>query len=518
MGLRLVSEDGRVQLALRPGVALTLGRALSCDLPVLDPTISRQHAELVVLGEELTVRDLASSNGTFVDGRRVRMARLVAGGRLAFGTVGFTVQRHVAEAVEARRRTARAGTTIVRAVPAPTGEDALDRALRATGERRAIPDAAPADAAERDRARLALLLEVSKALTRIGDADVLLERLATYAIRALDASRVVVWVAQGDALVPVPAVVRGGRGAPAPERAPDPAMAQEALLDTVAVLSGDGVPAAGERVACAPLVARDERAVGVLEVAAPSAAMREEDLDLLVGLAGIAAAALDNIRAAERARADARIRDTFERFFPPALAARIAEAPGALGSTGERRTVAVLFADVRGFTALAQRLPPDAVARLLNEYLSEAVECVFRHGGTLDKFIGDAVMAQWGAPLAAGDDADRALDAAQDLLRSVDALNARWRAEGRPEIAVGVGLGHGEAFAGFLGSERRLEYTVIGETVNLASRICDQAAGGEILLAAPMAAACTRSHALAPRTLPPRFPGDVPVDAFVLAR
>jgi adenylate cyclase len=142
----------------------------------------------------------------------------------------------------------------------------------------------------------------------------------------------------------------------------------------------------------------------------------------------------------------------------------------------------VLFSDIRGFTALAETMNPDDMASLLTEYFTEMVECVFRNGGTLDKFIGDAVMAQWGAPIAAEDDADRAMRASIEMLEALERLNQEWRAKGRPELQIGIGLNFGEAFAGNIGSERRLEFTVIGDTVNTASRLCSAADGGEILL------------------------------------
>jgi adenylate cyclase len=110
------------------------------------------------------------------------------------------------------------------------------------------------------------------------------------------------------------------------------------------------------------------------------------------------------------------------------------------------------------------------------------VDCVFRHRGTLDKFMGDALMAQWGAPEGGLDDVDRALHAALDMQNALDRLNARWSAEGRPTMQAGIGLNFGEAFAGNIGSERHLEYTVIGDTVNTASRLCSAAQAGEILI------------------------------------
>ena len=142
----------------------------------------------------------------------------------------------------------------------------------------------------------------------------------------------------------------------------------------------------------------------------------------------------------------------------------------------------MLFSDIRGFTALSETMRPDDMASLLTEYFTQMVDCVFRHDGTLDKFIGDAVMAQWGAPIGGPDDADKAMAAAIDMIHELDKLNAHWRAAGRPELQIGIGLNFGEAFAGNIGSERRLEFTVIGDTVNTASRLCDAAGPREILM------------------------------------
>jgi adenylate cyclase len=125
---------------------------------------------------------------------------------------------------------------------------------------------------------------------------------------------------------------------------------------------------------------------------------------------------------------------------------------------------------------------PDDIAALLTDYRGEMVDIVFRHGGTLDKFIGDAVMAQWGAPIDGPDDPDRAVRAAIDMVAAIDRLNERFRADGRPELQVGIGLNYGEAFAGYIGSESRLEFTVIGDTVNTASRLSSAAGPREILI------------------------------------
>jgi len=505
MTYRLVTTDGNIQFELRPGMPLVLGRALSSDLPVLDPTISRRHAEVTADATGVSIRDLGSSNGTYVSDARVGQARLTGGGRIVFGKVAFEVRELSSMLVDDAsadvvRRAARAGTTIIRSVPVPDADQALELALRASGVHQVIDDARTVlPQVERDRLKLTLLLEISKALTRTADVESLLEKMVQFTFRLVEVGHVSIHLfdEQGQ-LVSRITRARSGENV---TRDMSPTLAQTVIEQKVAVLSDVSTDASGatpheagaagphgaRNAACVPLIASEGRVLGVLYVDSLTGSSRvsDEDLDFLVSFAGIGAVALDNIRFGER--------------IPPHLAARIAATPDALGLGGERRNVAVLFADIRGFTELAARMAPEETARFLTEYFTEMVDCVFRHGGTLDKFIGDAVMAQWGAPLSEADDADRALEAALDMMQAVDVLNGKWRAEGRPEIQVGIGLNYGDAFAGYLGSERRLEYTVIGDSINTGSRLCSWAEGGEILVSHTMRDVFTRQHALGDR-------------------
>jgi adenylate cyclase len=192
--------------------------------------------------------------------------------------------------------------------------------------------------------------------------------------------------------------------------------------------------------------------------------------------------AIENGEFIQRIQQQVIARNNFERFFAPQIAQRIADSSETIRLGGDKRPVAVLFSDIRGFTALAESMRPEDTASLLTEYFTEMVDCVFRHNGTLDKFMGDALMAQWGAPIGGDQDADDAVAAAIDMMKALEGLNAHWRTSGRPELDVGIGLNYGEAFAGNIGSERRLEYTVIGDTVNTAYRLCSAADAGEILI------------------------------------
>ena len=501
MAIRLISPDGTQSHDLRERVPLILGRATTSDVPVFDPTISRRHAELLSDGDALHVQDLGSSNGTFRNGAKVESATLAPEDVIVFGKVAFRVTTYEPIPVPVAVSTPRpVAPTIVRQISmreSGTPFSVLGAPSSATGLSRVGTMPPGTATADKNQQKLATLLEVSKGLARAFEVDTILDKIADYAYQTLDVDRVAIMLCD-EAGELTPKIARDKRGEDAPRTVPQ-SIARTAMAEKVALLTdnaGEDDRFGGESILmqqvrsaiCAPLIGSEERVLGVLYVDNPSTEHRfsDEDLEFLVAFAGIAAVAIENSQFAERIRRETLVRSNFERYFAPQLAARIASSPEALRLGGEKRAVAVLFSDIRGFTPLSETMTPDAIAKLLTEYFTEMVECVFRHGGTLDKFIGDSVMAQWGAPIGSADDADRAVSAAIDMIKELDTLNERWLAEGRPTLAIGIGLNYGEAFAGNIGSERRLEYTVIGDTVNTAARLCAAASGGEILLTEEM--------------------------------
>lgn len=174
-------------------------------------------------------------------------------------------------------------------------------------------------------------------------------------------------------------------------------------------------------------------------------------------------------------RERARLRRTFETHVSKNIADALLSDRHRLQSMlgGERRAVSILFSDVRSFTAMSESAPPEAIVAQLNEYLSGMVDCVLQEGGTLHKFIGDAVMAVWGDTMSGGrdEDARRAVRAALAMFGRLAELNKRWAEEGRTPIRMGIGINHGEVIVGNIGSTKRMEFTVIGDAVNLASRL-----------------------------------------------
>jgi adenylate cyclase len=196
------------------------------------------------------------------------------------------------------------------------------------------------------------------------------------------------------------------------------------------------------------------------------------DLDMLTALANYAAVAVERARLNQKIVAEEKKRERLGRYLSPQVASRIiafTDAQGAEFGVPEVREVTVLFADIVGFTTMSEKMSPAAVALLLNDYLSRMTEVIFRYEGTLDKYIGDAIMAVFGAPLDMPDHAERAIRTALEMQERLGEWNSEHK-EG-PSLRIRIGINSGKALAGEIGSINKKEYTVLGDTVNTASRL-----------------------------------------------
>jgi adenylate cyclase len=234
---------------------------------------------------------------------------------------------------------------------------------------------------------------------------------------------------------------------------------------------------------CAPLIT-ESNVHGVIYVDRldPFAAFTEDHLELVTAVAAQSAVIVETVRAHDRLAREEVARANYGRFMPPYVVKQLLENPDSFRLGGTNQRITVLFADIRGFTAMSERENPERVVRLLNRYFTAMSEIIFAHGGTLDKYIGDGLMALFGAPNATPDDAINAVKAAVAMQKRINLLNGELVAEGLSPVTVGIGLHTGDALIGYIGSERRSEYTAIGDTVNLAARLESNARGGQILL------------------------------------
>ncbi|MEW6730434.1 MAG: adenylate/guanylate cyclase domain-containing protein [Acidobacteriota bacterium] len=236
-------------------------------------------------------------------------------------------------------------------------------------------------------------------------------------------------------------------------------------------------------VMCAPMLGKNG-VLGVIYVDKVDLrdSFSSDDLDLLNAVASQAAIAVDNARAYEQLAREAVARASYQRFMPNHVIDIILQSPQELKLGGVTQPVTILFADIRGFTAMAENSPPEVVVDVLNRFFSAMTEIIFANYGTLDKYLGDGLMAIFGAPYRSDDDAINAVNAAIAMQRRMIKLNAEMQKLGFRPIDVGIGINTGEVTVGCIGSERRMDYTAIGNPVNLAARLMQRAKGQEILI------------------------------------
>ena len=491
---RLVSHSGEHTFDCPPGKVFVLGRATGTDFPVQDPTISRRHAELEGTPTGVRVKDLGSSNGTFANGAKLEEKVVAAGETVTFGKVAFNVAAvNAAPEPKATPFSPVPGGTIVRAVGGISGgSPALQ--VGESPSKVGLLRVQAGSSGERQAKKLSLLLDIAQKLSGALDLDKLLTNVADMTFEVLAVDRVSILLKDKESGELRPKVARSRLG-DASHHAVPRSIANKAVDEKVAILTDNAVADArfkGQSIVlqsvrsamCSPLLNSKDEAVGLLYVDNMTAtnSFSDEDLQFLVAFSNLASVGLRNVQYAEQIQREAMVRNNFERYFAPNVAAEIAARADAVGVGGEKRPVTVMFTDIRGFTSMSEKMTPDEIASLMSEYFEEMVDIIFEFGGTLDKFIGDAIMALWGAPIAHPDDADRAVQAAVAMQKAVGELNEHWKKEGRPTIQIGIGINHGDVFAGNIGSHRRLEYTVLGDAVNTASRLCSKAAPGEILI------------------------------------
>lgn len=532
--LKITDASGRQwEHNLLPQGACTIGRAPDNTIVLDDPRASRYHAHInpledgsfkLIDGAVINGELRRSANKVFVNGEAHYEYQLKNSDRI---TIGASTLRFDQRAEER--------TTDVRYDDKPLGHtqlvvsanDVMRTVLHSKPEGAATVPAGPVvrdkvmEALQRKANILTALYEMSKTLGSVFDLEAIFAKATDVIFRSTPADRVVALLAEGDGsgnpedvkLNPIAMRARDeSLNNHARKLSIGRTITRKVMRDRVALLSQDAasdeefagvdsIVSQGVRsTICAPLVG-ESRVHGAIyaDRLDPFAAFKPDDLELISAVAAQTAIAVENARAHERLAREEVARANYSRFLPEYVVKQMLENPESFKLGGVNQTITVLFADIRGFTRISEHAPPEKIVGLLNRYFSAMTDIIFAHGGTLDKYLGDGLMALFGAPTTTPEDASNALNAAVAMQRRLLGINTELRDEGFLEIGVGIGLHTGEVTVGYIGSERRSEYTAIGDSVNTASRLESNARGGEILISDATAKAARSRYKLHPR-------------------
>lgn len=528
-----------------PSNRMSVGRLPENGLVLDDTLVSRKHCVFEQHGTTWHVRDEASRFGTFVNDEKVAGERALHFGdtvRVGNTNLRFLDATAVGGAIEAdtgpteAESTGNMRTDMMSRVGGPkdsiesllaearvTGEDLLKwirdpSTVNLTGtptstmiglvDRVRWAEAVFTDV-KREFGLASTLNEVGKLINLVTDLDTVLQLTMDMALRALGAESGFILLRETERT--------SGSGRQAPESVEtlvprlsrnmgdikgfSTSIAEKVVAEAKPVLTMDAqvdprfkeaqsiIAQAVRAVMCVPLRNKDFHAIGAIYVEGrPGNPMfSERGVEFLSGFAGQAAISIENAQLISKHAQEEQKRKLLSRYFSEQVIAEIVT-HGDAEMGGTAREITVLFTDIRGFTSMLERLDPASAVEMLNDYFTELVDEVLAEGGTLDKFTGDGVMAFWGAPIEQPDQALRATRAALRMQARMKPLLDRWEQEKRPflrearTLTTGIGVHTGMAVVGSIGSPRRLEYTAIGDAVNLAARMQALAAGGEVLV------------------------------------
>lgn len=471
------------------GAFTAIGRHPDQDMQILDRVVSKEHAHIERQPDGgYAIRDNQSRNGTYVNGVLVQdVRRLRNGDRI---TVGSTeVVYH-----EDTKTDPLAGKVTIHT-------DSIETHIRSRmveQSDRFMPESRISDVAmlRRDYEKLRISYELSNSIGLEMDLDNLLNKILDRAFDMFPADRGVILLRMEGVEHLVPMVVK----ARDPKADTDnvrisQTILQEIMSEKQAILSSDAmmddrfagahsIIMEGVRSTMTVPMLHENQVLGVIHLDSKIAtgAFTEKDLQLLSGFAKQAAVMVQHNSLLKKFEGEILMREKLHRLLSPQLVEEVVGGRLDIKKGGELRRATVMFADIRGFTSISEKIQPQALVNLLNEYFEAMVDVIFKYEGTLDKFVGDEIMAIWGAPITRDDDAERAMRAAVEMQQILHQFNQQQAEKGAHQLNIGIGLNTGEVVAGYMGSSKSMSYTVMGDTVNTASRFCGTAGPREILI------------------------------------
>ena len=513
--LQFESADGRQFVRRLPIGSYVLGRESACNVVVAVPGVSRRHAKFTFSATHVEVEDLGSSGGTFVGGRRLSdPTSLELPAEVCLGALPITL--HCGEA-PLKQASSNGPSAAPSAMEFSPPEENFNISLSMSGAvKRKVPIG---ELNEKATQRLEMLYDLPLQFAAESDLEklypLILDRVLAVTPGAVRGALMIKDFNDGKLSVRacVPA------DAPPISRT----LIRRAAVEQLGFIWGDGAPDSGEFSASmaaikvrtgmyVPLVWKGNT-LGVLFLDNPhrQSAFGSEDLQFLLSVANYAAAAVSNqMLQAEVIQNNRTLQHLLANFSPKIRDCLLEKSRGGKLQPGGRKSqVTVLFSDLRGFTRKSATMSTDAIVDMLNDYLWALGEEIFHHDGTIDKFIGDAILAVFGSPEPDPQHAWKAVCAAVQMQHRMAEVNERRKALGLAVCEVGIGVHTGEVLHGFIGAEERLEYTVIGDTVNRTSRYCSGAGEGEVLLGPDTNVAVARQLETTPKTIPTKHEGDL---------
>ncbi|MFN0120805.1 MAG: adenylate/guanylate cyclase domain-containing protein [Blastocatellia bacterium] len=504
---RVQAPGGRLFVHKLDKPETSIGRDPRCDLALDDPRVSRHHAVVRMARDGAVIADQNSGNGTFVNGQRITTETLKNEDTVRIGdcTLTFVMEN-------TQQLPADLDDSGLREVLQKTPDDVV--AVAPDGYTQKIAGLTPLalkHELEKKERILALFYELSRKLGSLFSIEEIYDKVIDILLQVTPAARVFIFRKneQGE-MQQVAARTReaGDAGQPLPiSRTIFEKVARERVS---ILLENTGRDAMGgpsksillsqiHSVMAAPIIGR-KGLLGIIYADRQDIlqSFSSEDLDLLNAVTVQMGIAIDTVTTHERLQREAQARSNYERFLPQQIVDDILRAPDKIRLGGVRQVVTALFADVRGFTTLSENSSPEMIVNLLNRYFTLVSEIIFRHGGTLDKYSGDGLMALFGAPYASERDAVKAVRAAVDIQRALADFNRELGELGLPAIAIGIGINTGPAIVGYIGSETRLDYTAIGDTINTAARLESNAKPGQIVISETTMQALDESFNLKP--------------------
>lgn len=520
--LIIIGPEGRTEKELGP--RNTLGRHPNNTHQILDRIVSKEHCHIERVDGGWQVRDLGSLNGTFLNGKKIDKAMLSDGDELMIGSTRIVFEGaasaeaspEAAKAPSSQTASAQAATLVAETPAQGAAPPAQTRSVKSVTiapggmvqshirtklapltDHSFLPERLVQDeeSLRRDYEKLRASYEVMRAIGVQLDVDDILTKIIDAAFQLVPADRGVILLYDENREL-TPRCVRTKKAqAEGEEVKISTTLIEEVLRDKAAVLSSDA--SVDERFSTAhsiimqgirssmavPLLHGGEVfGIMVLDSQIAANAFTEKDLQLFQNVANQAAIAIQNSLYAKKLEAEAVTRERFQRLLSPAIAEQVLSGNVEVKKYGELRETTVLFSDIRGFTSMSEKSDPQTIVDMLNDYFERMVEIVFEYEGTLDKFVGDEIMALFGAPVSHPDDPYRAVKTARRMMESLAVFNEERLARGQESVQIGIGVNTGDVIAGYLGSSKALEYTVIGDAVNTGARLCSAAGPGEILI------------------------------------